>query len=179
MTKSVVLVLLLGTMFGCRSYGGYGSEEALYRQIQRATDEFAHEFEQMQQEQPDLEAHLTSNGSSAQITVSLGTALSLHGSLIEEHRELVESLSEGSSHRALSRAYGAIISDQQVVRRLYRRAREAAATGAEDHRAERHITPPASVMPTYYRNTTSSEDVASLATGEPIQVPGSAANEGP
>lgn len=124
LTKSMLLVLLLGTIVGCRTYGGYGSEEALYRQIQRATEEFAQEFEQMRQAQPDLEAQLRSVSGSEQMTVTLGTAISLHGRLLEEHREMVENLSESSSHRALSRAYGAIISDQQVVRRLYRRAQE-------------------------------------------------------
>lgn len=147
--KVLGLVLLVGSMAGCRTYGGYGSEEALYRQMQRASAEFSQELEQMRLERPALEQQLGARPDGPRLTDHLNATMSLHEELIERHSNMIEELGEGSSHRTLRRAYGAMITDHELVRGSYRRARQTATRGDSADTTD-VMRMPYQVVPTFY-----------------------------
>lgn len=106
-------VLFLG---GCRTYGGHGSEAALREQISTTNRLFA---ESLQRHEADVQAISSLGGSDAALgsyAASLQAVLAAHRVTLEQHLALEEELRGSNDYRALSRAYGAIIAEEGLIK---------------------------------------------------------------
>lgn len=166
LTSIFVTVVLVGVLTGCRTYGGYGSEEALYRQLQRASEEFSQDLERMKQGRGQLEQRAAATADGERVAGNLSSILELHEALDIRHREVVERLSPSSSHRTLSRAYGAMISDQEMVRGMYRRVQNVLA-GRAAADSLRRTDVPYSVLPAFYRRAGADAQITLAQTPRP------------
>lgn len=113
----LVLALLAG---GCRTYGAYDNEEKTLAEIRRAHTLFEAEYEKAQGNLNTLEAVAASNDPFERFVAPYATVVGVHEAILEEHRLMVEEAeANDGSYRLLNRTYGAIISDQQIVRDRY------------------------------------------------------------
>ena len=123
-------VLLLALMTsGCRTYGGYGSSEAMLGKIQQATQRFADEYQRAQGERDALQRAAGSNPALATVAERFAGVVEHQGMVVEEHQALAANASDGGnilfawvgpdSYRTLHNTYGALLSDQQIVRDRY------------------------------------------------------------
>ncbi len=123
----VLLLALVAS--GCRSYGSYGSREEIYGKIQQATQLFAEELERSRGEQDALQRAAAANPAWAGFAERFAAVVERQEAMVEEHQALAEAASAGGnilfawvgpdSYRRLHSTYGAIISDQQIVRDRY------------------------------------------------------------
>jgi hypothetical protein len=105
--RIVGVIAILALVAGCRTYGGYNSEEATYQQILIAIDE-------LEAETSDFERRLGAVRSSIPVD-ELDRLANSRSQLVAEYRQIADRLSGSSSHRELRRIYGAIISDRQIL----------------------------------------------------------------
>ncbi len=123
----VLLLALVAS--GCRTYGSYGSEEELLGKIQQATRLFAEELERSRGEQDALQRAAAANPALADFAERFAAVVVRQEAMVEEHQALAQGVSAGGnilfawvgpdSYRRLHSTYGAIISDQQIVRDRY------------------------------------------------------------
>jgi hypothetical protein len=135
----LVFVLLLS---GCRTYGDYGSQEAMYRQIHVALD-------QLDAEASAFDARRSAIAVPA-MTDALDRLAASRSHLVGQYREIVSQLSESSGHRELRRVYGALISDRQII---YDRLARLEAVAADVDGAPLRLSDPRSdyqTVPLYY-----------------------------
>ncbi len=131
-TRLVGGVLLLAFVAsGCRTYGGYGSAEDLPGKIQQATQRFAEDYGRAQAERDALQRAATANPALDALSVRFAEVVAQQGALVEEHQRLADAAAgRGGSnflfawvgpdnYRWLHRIYGAIVSDQQLIRDRY------------------------------------------------------------
>ena len=114
---------------GCRSYGSYGSREEIYGKIQQATQLFAEELERSRGEQDALQRAAAAHPALADFAERFAAVVERQAAMVEQHQALAEAASAGGnilfawvgpdSYRRLHSTYGAIISDQQIVRDRY------------------------------------------------------------
>ncbi|MFW5955202.1 MAG: hypothetical protein ACOCSK_00490 [Rhodothermales bacterium] len=151
MQRSVFLVILGVLLFtGCRSYGGFDSRDELYTQLQRASAEFERELLEAQRLSDELAERALAHPEYERISQDLGTIIALHEAMLAENRSTIEELSENSPYRSLARAYGAVISDQDVLRRMLQQTTEVIDGAAELDVTPRPIVSPYSVVPVFY-----------------------------
>ena len=115
----IVMSLLVAT--GCRTYGGYGSEEASFTQIQSALERYEAQSQRMQGDAEALAAAVGDNAALAGQAGRLAALVADQEALLEFHRAQAASVTESSSYRDLSRALGAMLTEQQVIDDRYRR----------------------------------------------------------
>ena len=123
----VLLLALVAS--GCRTYGGYGSTEEMLGKIQQATQLFAEELERSKGEQEALQRAAAANPALADFAERFTAVVERQEAVVAEQQALVEGVHAGGnilfdwvgpdSYRRLHSAYGAIISDQQIVRDRY------------------------------------------------------------
>lgn len=123
-----VLLLALATS-GCRTYGGYGSAEETLEQIQEATQRFAGDLERARGEQEALQRAAAANPALAALAERYTAVVERQAAVVAEQQALAETSSAGGNilfawvgpdaYRRLHSTYGAIISDQQVIRDRY------------------------------------------------------------
>lgn len=113
------LVLLAG-LTGCRTYGGYGTEEKVRVQISRANEAFASELERARNLLPALQQRIGGDENGATIINEYQSLLTAHATLLEQNRQIEEALSGGEGYRTLNRVFGSILSEQKVIRNRYR-----------------------------------------------------------
>lgn len=117
----LVPLLSLLALTGCRTYGGYDSEPLTLDQMQTATQQFAENLEQARSDLSLLEAATATNPALDPLEQTYRTTVTLHAEKLDHHRRIVEEFNAADgSYRALSRNYGAIISDQRLVQQRYR-----------------------------------------------------------
>ena len=108
---------------GCRTYGdsGYESGPKMYRQMQEAPGQGEEDRAGAQADRRRWRAAAdTGAGLDPRVGGSRG-ALTRHEEVLDKHRTYVESLSASSSYRSLHRAYGAMTTDERVLRTIYNR----------------------------------------------------------
>ena len=174
---------------GCVRYGGYGSEEATYGRIGRACALFEQELSRSRMDLQTLEAALPSTPGLADLAQRYGRLVTLHETLVEEHHAAKAALSPRSGYRRLHRSYGALVTEQRLMRLRYRRAMrlvlsEEDLEGLSGDPAGRPVAAvgrPRSVIPPYYvrtharvteqpRDPTVDEVIARLRSeGSPLQ----------
>lgn len=123
----VLLLALVAS--GCRSYGDYGSREEIYGKIQQATQLFAEDLERSRGEHDALQRAAAADPTLADFAERFAAVVERQAAMVEQHQALAEAASAGGnilfawvgpdSYRRLHSTYGAIISDQQIVRDRY------------------------------------------------------------
>ncbi len=189
-------VLLVAAVFitGCRTYGGYGSEQALYDEIVRLVQQFDNDLARSRGELAAIEQAAATHPELARVYENYSLMLDGHQVFLEEQREIVEQLSPGSTYRHLHRVHGAILAAQRTARNqkasLARAASEILAADAapaqQDAQAVDATRPYALIPPYYIRvaqdqgRTDLSNIVRGLGSGGEIDVqPGAPGDEDP
>ena len=142
-----LLILLVASFVGCRTYGGYGSEEATLRQIEAAQVQLSRDLVQARNDLRSLQA---SAAGSAQLQAAANAyegVVRAHEALVAEHEAIVEEArSNNDAYRFLSRTLRGMHSEQQNLHQRYRDilhgVRSAAVMGAP--------TRPGTVIPRYH-----------------------------
>lgn len=131
-----VLLLLFVVASGCRTYGGYGTESGTLDQIQQANQQFADELARAEGEGNALRQAVARYPVLAPIADDYEDTLERHRTMIVHHREMLDRAAATSGvfawlmqtrYRTISRIYGGILSEQQVVRDRYLEAYQAVA----------------------------------------------------
>ena len=127
------LALLL-VASGCRTYGDdYGNEEATLEGIAEANEQFATDLARARTELATLRRAAEANPALEPLAEQYTEVLVAHGVTLDVHRDMAAELDVedsiwdqtvggwlgGGDYRPLHRAYGAIISEQQLVRDRY------------------------------------------------------------
>ncbi|HMB93532.1 MAG TPA: hypothetical protein VKP65_21950 [Rhodothermales bacterium] len=115
---AVLVIALLAS--GCRTYGNYNNEEKTLDEIRRSNTLFEAEYEKAQGNLNTLTAAADANERLAPFATSYEAVVDVHEAVLQQHQILAEEAeSNDGDYRLLNRTYGAIISDQQVVRDRY------------------------------------------------------------
>jgi len=122
-TLLLVTLSALLTLTGCRTYGdsGYESGPKIYAQMQQTVRQGEQDLARAQGDLRRLEAAADTMAELQPMVERYREALTRHQRVLDEHRELVSSLSASSSYRSLHRAYGAMTTDERVLRKVYDR----------------------------------------------------------
>lgn len=111
------LVLLAG----CRTYGGRGTEAQTYEEMGAAVEELEADFGAAQSNLEQLRAAAEQDSSLLSLAERYQDLVQLHESMIAAQRDRVDTLSADAAYRTLHRAYGAMITDQKLLRTQYTR----------------------------------------------------------
>lgn len=164
------LVLLAG----CRTYGGRGTEAQTYEEMGAAVEELEADFGPRESDLQQLRAASEQDASLAPLVERYADLLQLHESMIAAQRQRVDTLSADVSYRTLHRSYGAMITDQKLlrtqytrtVRQVYAAARDTTAPGPEVRSPSTYTITPVDYPETRDREITMSEALAPV-TGTP------------
>lgn len=123
----VLATLLFISLSGCRTYGGYGTEEASFDEIQEINERFASELGKAKGELPMLQQAAVQNRELGVYAERYEALLARHEALIAHHEELTGSLEVrtgalgrlSTSYRDLSRALGSITVEQLALKNDY------------------------------------------------------------
>lgn len=146
----LALLLLLAT--GCRTYGGYGTEEALPRQMQQAVEQFADDLDRARSDVEMLAEAADQNSALAPVVEQYEHVIGRHEAFLDVHRQLVDRFQDDGAYRALHRNYGAMISEQRLVETWYQELHRRVQRVQHGQPAVGEV-PPASryaVNPSYY-----------------------------
>jgi len=122
--STVIISLIGGLLFavaGCRTYGGHNSEARIHEALRESVRELESEVSAAEASLQQLEAAAKQVDDLSPLVHRYETLVHSHQSLVRAQEETVTRLSEESSHRALSRAYGAVVTDQRLLHRQYDR----------------------------------------------------------
>jgi len=119
--RLATLLLLVVLVTGCRTYGGYGTEEELQNQISDAVDEFEKDLARSEADLAVLE-RAAENQSSLDVMVDrFESDIAAHKEMLASHRTIAQNLEGSSSYRDLHRGYGTITTEQRMMRNTYNR----------------------------------------------------------
>jgi len=122
MMRSVSFVVMLAVLLvGCRTYGGHGTEEQTYEEMQQSVQRLEDELGPAQSDLRQLTAAADRDTALAPLVERYRDLVQTHESMIEAQQERIRALSSTSAYRTLSRTYGAFITDHQLLRRQYAR----------------------------------------------------------
>ncbi|WP_022834483.1 hypothetical protein [Salisaeta longa] len=120
MSRFLPLCLLL-LLVGCRTYGGYGTEQETWQQMQTATEQFATDLTQAKAELARLQAVADTSAALQPMAARYERTVALHQERLNHHQTWVEELKGSDNYRALNRTYGAIITEQRLTTKQYQR----------------------------------------------------------
>ena len=119
------LVLLAGALMfvGCRTYGdeGYGTEPKTYAALQQTVQQMERELGRAESNLRRLQSAAASADTLEALVDRYRGVVESHASLLEKHRAQADRLTSESAYRTLHRIYGAVITDQRLLRRQYER----------------------------------------------------------
>lgn len=129
---SLALAAVL-VLSGCRTYGdqGYGSEAKTYAAIQQIVQQLEQDLGRAQSDLRRLESAAESRDTLQALVDRYRTLVTSHEVLLGVHREQAERFTEDSSSRALSRYYGAMITDRRLLQLQYERTVRAVGAAVE------------------------------------------------
>lgn len=124
-TVSSLLVVFL--LSGCRTYGGYDSEEATFGQIAESNKVFANDLEKARGELQKLEQAAQGNSALSPYVSDYEMLLEKHSHMVEEHAKLASELDVNTgflgrltpAYRNLNRALGYIAAEQAAMKGRY------------------------------------------------------------
>lgn len=112
---------------GCRTYGGYGTEDELVNQVAEVVSQFEGDLERAQSEQLRISREAAGRAVLESLAADHAEAVAMHAELLDQQRAYAEALvSEGGSYRVLNRALGALYQEQELVYDRYERLFEEA-----------------------------------------------------
>ncbi|PEN13902.1 hypothetical protein CRI94_07550 [Longibacter salinarum] len=117
--RLVPVLLLILVVTGCRTYGDYGTEAELQEQIAKITSDFADNLARTEADLQVLERAAADRGDLAPLVERFKSNLESHRELLAHHRDIAERLSDSGNYRALHRNYGAITTEQRMMRQGY------------------------------------------------------------
>ncbi|MFQ5571007.1 MAG: hypothetical protein ACE5G0_15110 [Rhodothermales bacterium] len=110
------LLLLVFVGAGCRTYGEYNTDEKTLEQIRETARLFAEDYERAK---GNLNALRLFDGSE-ELLDEFAALVERQGALVEEHQALAEeAAAHAGNYRWLHRTYGAMVSDQHIIRDRY------------------------------------------------------------
>jgi hypothetical protein len=151
----LMVVVLAG---GCRTYGGYGTEAETLEQIRLANASFQEQLARAQADLAVLQRAMAQAPALRPYGAAYQAVLTAHEALLQEHREFLEEAEENAGdYRVLKRTYGAIISEQQIIRDQYAELLGAVGSAARGLRdaGDASFERPYYVVPPYYDRVTS------------------------
>ncbi len=112
-----ILILFFLTLTGCKTWGGYGNQELIVRQMAIANETFEADLRQ-------AERLLVSRGATdaapSERVRGLEALVAVHETMLDHHMELARRAADEQEHyRFLKRAFGAIVIEQKAVRDRY------------------------------------------------------------
>ena len=119
LNTALLLAAALMLVTGCRTYGGYGSEEATYNEIQEAAQRYADRVERLAGDYQALTEASAQDAELAAYALRMADIIEHAEATLAFHLHRAETLEEGDSYRELSRALGAMISEQQILEDRY------------------------------------------------------------
>ncbi|WP_457651993.1 hypothetical protein [Rhodocaloribacter sp.] len=148
---TLAILLFAGfALTGCRTYGGYGSEEAAVAQIHQANERFAKELDRARSDVEILQTLASAHRNLASYVEEYQGVVEEHAALLEAHRATYDRLRDGASYRTASRALGAVVSEQALVHEGYRSALEEM-LGLREKLRERAASVRYQTVPPYFR----------------------------
>lgn len=114
---AVLTVFLL--LSGCRTYGGYGAEAAIYNQIERVLERFDEHLSRTRAELRALEAASSDDPTLAVLSTQYAELVAAHEAMLEKQRRMASRLSPNSTYRTLHRTYGSMVTEQSLLRDQY------------------------------------------------------------
>ncbi|MFP4228581.1 MAG: hypothetical protein ACLFTE_07115 [Salinivenus sp.] len=111
----------LVVLSGCRTYGGRGTEALTYEEMGVAVEELEADLDQAEMNLRQLRAAVEQEEALSPLADRYQELVQLHESMIAAQQEQVNSLSSDAAYRTLHRAYGAMITDQTLLRTQYTR----------------------------------------------------------
>jgi len=119
------LVLFAGVLMlvGCRTYGdrGYESGPKTYRAMQQTVQQMEQGLSRAQSDLRRLQSAAASADTLDGLVDRYRGLVESHETTLEQHRAQAEELTGESAYRTLHRTYGAMITDQRLLRRQYER----------------------------------------------------------
>lgn len=116
----LLLIVLVSVFTGCRTYGGYGTEEAAVEEMAQAVENYENLLAQARAVQATLEQEAGSDPALARFVEQFGAVVTGHAVLLEEHKEYLEALVGSDDYREISRVLGALIAEEKLTERQYR-----------------------------------------------------------
>lgn len=149
----LALLFVLPMIFtsGCRSYGGYESEEVIYRQTERMVQRFSEDLDRARGDVAALDQVASDDPRLALLAERLALLVEGQEAILDEQQSLLADLSPGSTYRSLHHAHGAIMAAQRTIRT--QRAgllRDASRSFAEDTLGQADGDRPYALIPPYY-----------------------------
>lgn len=109
-------LLLMIVTSGCRSYGGYGSEEVMYRQTERMVQRFSEDLDRARGDLVALEQAASDDPRLAALAERFALLVAGQEAILDEQQRLLADLSPGSTYRSLHQAHGAIMAAQRTIK---------------------------------------------------------------
>jgi hypothetical protein len=165
--RSAFLFAVALLLAGCRTYGGYDSEDKLHAHIERANQLFADELTRRRADLDFLTRLSTENPVLGPFTEQFRAAVLVHDAALGEAQGLAAALEDEDDHRPLKRAYGGIIAQQEAIRRQYRGVLQQLAQPPDTALVHVRYYAPESrymIVPPYYERVHSAGDDLSLAS---------------
>lgn len=121
--RSLPLLSIAALVFltGCRTYGGYGTEEATYNQIQQATDQYQTELERAKSDLDNLREAAQASPDLQPMAERFEAAVAEHEERLARHNELASDLTADAGYRKLHRVYGTITTEMRMTEKRYAR----------------------------------------------------------
>ena len=113
------VLLLVGLLTGCRTYGGYGSEEAAIEEMAQAVDNYEDMLVRAEAVLAGLREAEGENVEMGLLAERFAAVVTGHAVLLEEQKEYVAVLAGSGDYRKISRVLGAVISEQKMTARQY------------------------------------------------------------
>ena len=121
-----VVLLLVVVAAGCRTYGSYNAEALILEEIVQANRMFAEDLERARGDLAVLEGLEAANVSLEPLVAAYAAVILQQETLLALHQAMAEEAAENDDdYRLLHRTYGAIITDQQLIRDRYSHVLEA------------------------------------------------------
>ncbi len=158
-----VLLCSLVVVSGCRTYGGYDSEEATYEQIQRSIQLFEEDIRRARSNAAALQEAAGQNPALGGLASHYAIFVEAGEALLDHNRSLAADLSPGSSYRSLHRAHGAIMAQQATARSRFEGLLQTFSEAyAPDTTAGSIAQRPYALIPPYYARVTQQQDDISV-----------------
>lgn len=123
--RSFPIIALIGLLIlgGCRTYGNekYETGPKTYEALQKTMTQLEQELGRAQSDLQRLESAAKAHPELQPMAERYRSYVASHEAALEGHREQAERLSTGSAYRTLHRAYGALVTDQRLLRKQYQR----------------------------------------------------------
>lgn len=119
----VVAMAAVLVLAGCRTYGNekYETGPKTYDALQQTVTQLEQELGRAESDLRRLESAAEAEPALQPLAERYRSYVASHRAALEGHREEAERLSADASYRTLHRAYGAVVTDQRLLRKQYQR----------------------------------------------------------